>query len=182
MEGKSLEYYFGFVAGALATFLLIFVIVRVIKRQEGAPGGKKEYDERQQLARGKAYRAGFWSLVGYMFVNAVITDARGPWADSIITAMTGVLFATTVFVVICIRQDAYFPLNAKYGYYLKLFTFILFVNVLVSVMNILTGQKLIENGVVTYHALNLMLVVMYMAVIPVMVSRHRKERGAEDEE
>ena len=182
MEGRSMEYYLGFVVGFLVTLAMIVVIVKAFRKQTGEIGGKKEYDERQQMARGKAYKAAFWFLAAYVFADALITESFGPWAEDFVDAIIGLLAAITVFVVICIRQDAYFPLNAKYSYYLKLFTFILVLNLLVAALNLFVGDKPIENGMLNYHAVNLLLVLMYAVVIPFMVAQHRKESAEEDEE
>jgi hypothetical protein len=55
------DYFWGFLLGLVTVVVIIFIISIVRKKR----GKETRYDERQELARGKAYRLGFTVLLLY---------------------------------------------------------------------------------------------------------------------
>ncbi|MBQ5568411.1 MAG: hypothetical protein IIT41_04120 [Oscillospiraceae bacterium] len=69
----------------------------------------EDYDERQLVIRGKAYKVGFLSTLGagavYGFISTVL---KRPLAEDGIAVFFILLFGVGVFVVYCIMNDAFF--------------------------------------------------------------------------
>ena len=109
--------------------LFIAVVIFLMFRAMGARRENRQYDERQLLTRGKAYRLGFFAMV---LVQLLIMFAEGVF-DLDMRYLVGsvCLFSgITVFAVYSIWHDAYFPLQQKPKYYLGLCVVIVFCNCL----------------------------------------------------
>ena len=74
----------------------------------------EDYDERQLVIRGKAYKVGFLSTLGagavYGFISTVL---KRPLAEDGIAVFFILLFGVGVFVVYCIMNDAFFSISDK---------------------------------------------------------------------
>ena len=117
----SIAYVAGFIVGVLMVALVGFL---VNKLATGKFGMKKcEFDERQNLAKGLAYRDGFWATFIGIFIAILlgnILEARFQetmgadvfrFYSSIICILC--FFGITVFLVSSIMRDAYVGLNQK---------------------------------------------------------------------
>ena len=66
----------------LGLMAVLVVIGLVIGKLAGKKLGKAEFDERQQLARGKAYKAGFYTLLAGLlavYLLPIFTEWQPPW-------------------------------------------------------------------------------------------------------
>lgn len=105
----NVEMALGTVTG-LVLGLILFVIILKVTKKDGKI--KCQYDERQELARGKGFKYGFFTIVicntcmGF-YSTSVEQSIFHPFISYIISIFVGV----TVFVVYCIWKDAYISLN-----------------------------------------------------------------------
>ncbi len=176
----SSEYKFGFLFGVVIVLLIAVIVALFLRRRNG--GFVKEYDERQQLARGSCYRAAFWTLAAYSLLNGLLTGVMEiHWADPLVAAFIGFCLASTVFVALCIRRDAYFALSEKPGYYIRLFTLIGALELVLTVIKIVRGDAFVENGQLTFDVMSLVVLGMYLVLLPLLIWRQRQLRR-EDEE
>ncbi|MCR4716720.1 MAG: hypothetical protein K5656_06030 [Lachnospiraceae bacterium] len=103
----SKAYYLGLFAGIL--FALVFTILAVyLFKKNNKNGG---YDERQAIARGKAYSAGFYTMLIELFFAAFLSDIGVELFSSADALFLLAVIGLLVFVVICIINDAYARLN-----------------------------------------------------------------------
>lgn len=149
---ENIFYLLGFAAGILITILIVFIISRIAKRVGGKivfGCGKdgKDYDERQMLARGKAYEAGFFTMMAYIVFVGILADImENRFMLSFGVLWIGASISIGVFVIICIVKDAYMSLreNAK-GILIMLGS--------VGLFNLFTGlsnrEHLVENVEIT---------------------------------
>ena len=75
---------------------------------------KPYFDERQVLARGQAYKYGFWAGILYFFLASIaLTKQSLPFTaqDSV---GYGVAIMVLVFLSVAIWKDAYFKVGAQY--------------------------------------------------------------------
>jgi len=182
----SPAYIFDLIAGMalIAGIAVMFYFVGRKSRRE------KKYDERQSLARLKAYRAAFWTFVVLLAINAFVesTGDGYRWGDAIIEPFLFICAAITVFVVICIFEDAYFALNEKRSFYLWMFGIIAFANSFIFLGNIGNYNcAYIENGRVTFRAMNPVVLVMFAILfaslaIKALISRGKERERSRDEE
>lgn len=96
------------IAVAMALLGIIAILARVDKKRPA-----KQYDERQQAARGKAYEWAF--LVGFAYFAVIaIMDVLLPdglRASVFLVAMVGLSLEGFVLGCYCIFRDAYLPLT-----------------------------------------------------------------------
>lgn len=104
MEDKFFAY--GIAAGVAVGLLLVVVILLVNRRK-----GLDQYDERQMVGRGKAFKAGFFTLLSGMavlFLDGFVYDLPGnPFLWKFGTMMAGMM----AFVLTAIHYDAYLSLT-----------------------------------------------------------------------
>ncbi|MGN0394505.1 MAG: hypothetical protein ACI4EF_04020 [Coprococcus sp.] len=181
----SLAYILGAATGFAVVFI-IFTIVAVIckkKRQASAAGRMgQDYDERQLQARGKAYRAAYFSLIICVLAE-VCADA---FLDKkLFTSMVGLglamLLSAGVFAVICILNDAYLRLYDKAKETLCTLSIIGVINLILTVRVFIGEEKLIEDGELSYIVLNMGIVFLYVIVLTVFAIKLRINNKAEKE-
>ena len=175
---KSLEYYLGFVVGLVIAAAIVYVLRRRIKQKFG----KTEYDERQKAVRGECYKVAFWLLVGFLALNGMFCTLTGiEWADPFVMSMTGVLLAIGVFVILCIRKDAYFTMNEQPRFYKRLFLVLIPIVAGTGVASILTGEgSFIENGQLTSEVINFEVAALLLAVLIALYTRKEPQEDMED--
>lgn len=110
----STVFFLGIVSG-----LLLTGIVMTIKKKTY---GKCEFDERQELARGKAYKCGFFALIFFSLLYSCLSDFTNFQIGSQ-TASTFIILCVGVgfFAVHSIWHDAYFSLREQPRRYVLLF-------------------------------------------------------------
>lgn len=96
------------VAVALVLLGIMAILARVDRKQSA-----KQFDERQQAARGKAYEWAFWVGFAYFAVIAImdVLLPDGLQASIFLVAMVGLSLEGFVLGCYCIFHDAYLPLT-----------------------------------------------------------------------
>lgn len=143
----------------------------------------KQFDERQQLARGSAFRLAFKALViylaGYSILCAIFE--RGLMEPGV-EGMFGVFLSLTFFAVDCILHDAFFQIGQNGRSYLILCAVIVLVSGLNAARHLRAGD-LIANGMLTFEALLPFEALCFLAIgAAVIVKLRREKREAGDEE
>ncbi len=100
-------------------FILLAAVIAVIIRRN--PDTRSVYDERQLLARGNAYKWGFFSAIAMnavFMIAAASNPGLAPYAVSFlsISIFAGIL----AFAVYSILKDAFYSLTQKRGNYMIL--------------------------------------------------------------
>jgi hypothetical protein len=100
----------GIVIGIGIGLGIYFLLFRYLRGKGGSVFSK--YDERQKAAQGKAYRNGYWTLVGLLalWYVANLCDIWLPSGRNL-TILIVMLAGVLVYVVSCILMDAYIGLN-----------------------------------------------------------------------
>ena len=174
----STDYFIGLVIGILVGLAAVFVIGKIFKKKRGPC----KYDERQTLARGKAYKTGFWTFVGYLLLNGLLNAADIIWADTSTAAFLGLFLGIAVYAIVCILNDAYLPLKEKPGFYFAIFGLVIVVNLAVTILNFSDGTEFITDKMLNYHSLNAGIVIMFIAVIITLAVRQIIAKKDADEE
>ena len=164
----SVAYILGVLAGvlfAIGVAVLIWVVYR--KRR-----GKAEYDERQKLAQGKAYKASFYTLVIYCTVYGLFELLTGiRWCELYTGLFIGILLSVLVFAIICIREDAYISFRRKpagvYGMMLALAA----MNLVIGALHLNDPGYFINDGQLTAQVVNPLVGVMLIVVVAAMAIR-----------
>ena len=138
------------------------VIVYAIAQKDNSM--KQNYDERQELNRGRGAKYGIYTM---FFLNMILflTEAAGmrlPMSAGL-ALLISTIVGGCVFAVYCVWKEAYYALNQK----TNVFTGILFV---VGIINIVIGVKAFADGVAiqnnqfTLRSLNLFAGIMVLVI------------------
>lgn len=152
--------------GLFIGVLLILVFLKVTKTDGDV---KLKYDERQDAVRGKGFKYGFYTAIGWLGLDMILKALEidmTMFED--IFSMVGVLVSLIVYVVYAIFNDAYFSLNENFRRVIGVFIFITIFNFAIGISNFATGQAFV-NGKFTVNAINLFcgfaFVVIFVAII-----------------
>lgn len=164
----------------LLAFLFIFAAMWVVFIKLGRQADK--YDERQEINRGKAFKAGFaavciWELLYFM---AEISGISVP-AEGGLIAICGVMAGICVFAVRSILTDAYFPINRSSNAVIAFWLAISLMDITVGIWNIIDG-KLITDGRLNCHAASLAAGILLLILSLTCVIRKLTLRHAEAED
>jgi len=168
----------GFVSVVLAVIgVILFVIILATVQRENSM--KQNYDERQELLRGRGAKYGILSM---MFLNVALyllesVGVQLPMSAGM-AAILSIFVGGGVYAVYCIWMDAYFALNQRAGAFAG-FLFIVGVINLIIGITALSDGGIIQNNQLTDRSLNLfcgiMMVIICGSMILKKVCRDREE-------
>lgn len=161
-----------YILGVLTGLLLVVLISTVIHIKVNK--GNKSYDERQQLARGRAAQYGFWVTTFYMLIVGILKPEGIPM-DTLM--YIGACLGLFIFGCICIIKDAYFTISIQTTTAKVLFCSLLF---LASILNLLLGIFGNSYGN-TVYLLNLMLGIMLAVLLLILFGKLYYDKKKEDD-
>lgn len=165
----------------LAPIIVIIVIIAIFFTVARFAAGQKaanQFDERQILARGKAYQCGFLSLC-ICLVMTMMAEGIFGLDMSYVGASACLFVGLSVFAVYSIWHDAFFSMRQTPGYYLLLCLLIVFCNGVAPVSHYLEGESL--SGIVhSVVCLNIMCALCFLVVgISIILKMLLQEKGEE---
>lgn len=171
----KVSYYIGVIVG----FLLVVgfgLLVRFVFKTKRV---KPEYDERQMIARGKAYKVGFFTLLIYGAVCTVLQALEIYWCSGLLREVIGIVIGAGAFAVVAILNDAYLGFNENTGYTIGVISLIGLLNLGSGIIGIL-ADGLWKDGAVTTPIVNLLIFFLFLVIV-VTYWLHKK-KGNENEE
>lgn len=179
----NMAYTLGFFAGIVSVAIITGLISIIYKKKYGKK--KNEYDERQEALRGKAYKTAYFALMCYLIVNGLITKGLEiRWAETLTESLLGIFLSVMVFVIICIKNDAYISLSEKPATYMSLFSVIGFVNIVIGILYYIRHNTFMTDGILNEYAINLFSGVMFLilaSAIAVKMFHERQSRKRDDD-
>ena len=167
-----------------AIFLILLSVcismIILISFSRGKKTLRQEYDERQELARGRAFRYAFFSTL--IFIGGVLCfDWSGliPGQNQMIFYASGLLFGILVYAAYSIWNDCYFALNQKTNVMIVFITIIGLFNLAMAVSGIIRGT-MVRNGQISAQFLNLEVSVLFLGVMITMVLKKLHDRRLEE--
>ena len=137
------------------------------------------FDERQERARGQAYKYGFWTMITCLLLYGFSDMVLGRWCDVIAGVMLCAGVALVMFASVCIVKDAYLSLKEKPRTVMTMLTVVGSLNLFIGVMNWKNGQ-VVENGILTFAAVNGICGAMVLVILVIYVVNYllgRREAG-----
>lgn len=151
----------------------------VVGKLAGKKLGKAEFDERQQLARGKAYKAGFYTLlVGLLAVYLIPIFTEWQPKDTALLPFSVICVGVTVFACVAVANDAYLGIRQNPRA-------MLLVLGIVVVGNLTAGFSVMESvgfadGLAVENSMNFIIAAMGLIILVALAIRLRM--AARDEE
>ena len=164
------SYEIGYITGITVVIFIFGISAMFYKKRNVKP----VYDERQTLARLKAYKNAFWVLMSYISIVCVVL---GPldivFADITTIGFIGIALAGSVLAISCIFSDCYFGINQQPKRYIRLLTAIAIGNIMIFITNIKVGGSIIEGGILTYKSIHIIGAVMIIAIVTALMIKQR---------
>lgn len=139
------------------------------------------FDERQERARGVAFKYGFFALMFAIILYGMLDMVLGRWCDAMAGAALCLCVGITVFAITCILKDAYLSLKESPRYVMTLFAVLSVVNIVLGSIHILDGD-MVENGILTFRCTNLVVGLMTTVVLAVYIVNFLLSRRGQEEE
>ena len=145
-----MEHSLGYIVGIVVGILVGVGIVALLFKLKVMD---LTFDERQERARGQAYKYGFWTLLTCLLLYGFSDMVLGRWCDVLVGAMLCIAAALMVFASVCIVKDAYLSLKEKPRTVMTMLTVVGSLNLFIGVMNWKNG-RVVKDGVLTSGAVN----------------------------
>ena len=172
----SIWYFAGFFTGIALVALAVWLISHSRKKRGSAA---PKYDERQILARGSAYRAAFFVLLGYLALEGILDTLEIRFADGWAGSFIGICLAAAVFACCCIANDAYLSIMEKPRETIILLAVLTVVNGVIGGIE-LARYGFLTDGVITTRSMNLICAVMSLTILFAVLLRLRREKAQEE--
>lgn len=151
----------------------------VVGKLAGKKLGKAEFDERQQLARGKAYKAGFYTLlVGLLAVYLIPIFTEWQPKDTALLPFSVICVGVTVFACVAVANDAYLGIRQNPRAMLLVLGFVVGCNLAVGFS--VVGSVGLADGLTAQNGINFIIAAMGLIILAALAIRLRM--AARDEE
>ena len=171
-SGMGIGFKVAFVIGLAVGLLVVAICVAATKKGDDI---KNQFDERQELVRGKGFKYRFFTMMISNAALLVLKILEIPLFSNMEVAMTAsIVIGVSVFASYCIWNDGYFALNENRKSLLIMFGLISTLNLVIGIGNVFAGV-IIENGAFTFRSTNLFCALMFIAVFIVMLAKHIKD-------
>lgn len=124
------------------------------------------FDERQERVRGAAYKYAFFTLMIAAWLYSITDLILGRWCDVLAGISICVGASVVVFAVMCIVKDAYLSLKERPRIIMTFFALLTFLNLGIGGLHLASGD-LVEDGVLTFRAVNPILGVVTLIILVV---------------
>lgn len=164
----------------LALLAVSVLVIRILADREKKQFGES-YDERQELLRGRGYRAGFYTVMAWsVLMNlVVIADAALPFEKDA-GWMLGAFLGYAVFSVYCVWHDAFFVRTDKPDQRSLSFALLGAVWIIKGIRDAGTLPP-IENGKLTIKAVSVLMGVLFLLIPATMALRWIVRRDGDDD-
>lgn len=180
-EGKMSERGMGMLVGVGAGIVLGLILVYILLKVTKTDGKVRcRYDERQNEARGKGYKYGFFTflLCDLAYGIAYGVELKLPF-DTGAAMILIMVAAVSVYISYCIWNDAYFSLNENHRRLMIAFVLIAVINLGLGIASLRQGRG-IRDGVLTFESANLFCGLLFVIVFLAMAAKRIREKIAEE--
>ncbi len=150
----------------IGAFIAIFVItiILVIVGKKAKTDSLPEFDERQEIIRGKGFKYGFFTILISLALALLLDSANMlPMMHSSLLYTLSIFAGLFVFAEYCAWNEAYFALNQNSNYIVIYTSLIGVFNLIIFVMNVIRGN-LFADGKLTVSFLNLICALLFLSL------------------
>ena len=171
----------GILVGIIVGILLVPIVLMCINKDKKM---KTEYDEMQEIIRGKGFKYGFFTGAIYTALLMILQIAKiSIPATQEVIYFSIIFIALAVYVGYCVLKGAYFGLNSnRKRFYIFMFSISL-INFAVPINYMIDGS-FVQEGIITDSCINLMCGMLFFVVGicgVVKISIDAKGRTADEE-
>ncbi len=169
----------GITAGIIVGLIICIFLFRYMNKDKKV---MTKYDERQEMARGKAYKYGFWaSMIAAAFV--MLLDISMITLASSFTKYFFIMFVGIIAqVTYSIWNDAYYGINTNKKRLIVICIVAGIINLLNVVATIMSGQFIVD-GIVSDAGANALCCILLLYAGALLIIKDRKDgSSAEIEE
>ncbi len=166
------DYLWGITLGAFLVLVLAFIGYYVIAKK----CGDVKYDERQRAGRGKAFQAGFFTLLISGAIVSILNYMDVLPGSDFVWQMAALVVGIAVFALTAIHFDAYVGMTDTPKRFIIMGSFFTAAMILSAIGNFLADEK--DNHDIGF--INLILAVIWMLIVVALLIHNRKK--TEDEE
>ncbi len=157
------------------------VVVGLVWAKKKKQGKSCEFDERQELERGRGFKYGFFTILLYnLLYGATVIDGASTWCDPFVGYFIGACLGLAVFGVYCIWKEAYASLSQTPIAVYTILGFSAATQILLGLTN-MEQDRLIEDGKLTVRSANLFLGVVCAVLLITYFIRNRMNRDETEE-
>lgn len=169
-------------AGMVLVGILISIIL--ISRNNSNKKFKSEYDERQEVVRGRSYKWGYYTAI-VLFAVFTLLDLGGivfPVEQSVLF-FGALAVSASVQVAYSLWNDAYWGINNKLRNYVVMFIVLGIINGLSGAMAYVDGRMIVD-GILTHSFISFECVLIFVVfgIVCLVKSVVKKSEVDEDEE
>lgn len=174
-----MTYASGYLMGVGCGLIVVGLVLMAKKKQ----GKGCDFDERQELERGRGFKYGFFTLLLYNLLYGVtMIDESSAWCEPFVGYFIGACLGLAVFGVYCIWKEAYASLSQTPIAVYTILGFSAATQILLGLTN-MEQDRLIEDGKLTVRSANLFLgVVCALFWITYFIRNHMNREEAEERE
>ena len=165
----------GFVTGILIVAIVCTVMAKMAKKKGVI--GKGEYDERQQIARGKAFTWAYATLLVYLAVWMVFRSMEIPFFMEGLSVIVGALLSIGVFVGYSIFHDAYFKASESPRAWIIIISGVGLLNLGIGAVRLFRSETIADR---LYENMNLFVGALFLAVLACIVVKRAIDRREGD--
>ena len=156
------------------------IVVGLVWANKKKQGKSCEFDERQELERGRGFKYGFFTILLYnLLYGATVIDGESTWCDPFVGYFIGACLGLAVFGVYCIWKEAYASLSQTPIAMYSILGFSALTQITIGLINIEEG-RIIVDGKLTVRSANLFLGVVCAVLWSAYFIRNRlNKREAE---
>lgn len=165
-----------FIVFIIAYMLFWGTIICIGLPKKERANNKKKYDERQRIEQGRACQYAYITLICYLVACLFLNTVFGiVWCDNTFGLLLGVAFSVSVFLAYCVFQDAYFSINDNKTGAMISVNVIGLAQLLLGIEHIVDGD-IIQNGIITDNAINLLFFVVILLLDVFVFIRKRLDK------
>ena len=169
---KNIAWVIGAIGGI--GLVLLFLLIQKLNGKT-----KNKFDERQIAARGVAYKWGFFSLMIYEGLYAMLLALGIRFADETTGPILGIFLGVTVFGAVAAAKDAYTALDETPRSRI-LWPILGVLWLFIGIMRVIDG-KAVRDGLLTIDSMQLFLGAAFLVIGAVELIHSLKNRGSDGE-
>ncbi len=164
----------GFAVGIMMVAVISAIIAKLARKK---CAGKGEYDERQQIARGKAYTMAYATLLIYLTAWMILHTLEIPFFATSLSVFAGALLSIAVFVGCSIFSDAYFKASESPKTWIGIICAAGVINIGIGVWHLIREATVQEK---LYENFNLFVGLLLVVTLIFIVVKRAMDRRAEE--